>query len=288
MHVTHIPLLDPTIQQELQSQLSCVQLDSTPPGQWKIDSYLDTFTNWLQSSRNNRITALDTFKHRAYSNGTCDSIAEFVHRHSKTRRLRFSQAEFVLSKITCNNINCAWTWLEEDRISANDAVVVSLPFSGNGSTIPDFDTLLDTCDQLGVPVLLDIAYFGISFGLDVDLSHPCITDVTCSLSKPINTFLRCGIRFSKELYDDRIQLLSDLGIVNRQATTVAEHLMSKFSCDYIVDTYADRYNTICNELGLGKTNTITLAVGTENKHSDFFRNGYYRICITNELTNQTN
>lgn len=288
MNVTHIPLLDPHIQQELQTQLSCTQLDSTPPGEWKIDSYLDTFTNWLQSSKLNQITDLGAFKHRAYSNGTCDSIAEFVHRHSKYRRLRFSRAEFVLSKITANNVRCNWEWLEEDQIDRDDAVVISLPFSGNGSMIPDFETLLDTCDQLGVPVLLDLAYYGISFGLDVDLSHRCITDVTCSLSKPVNTFIRCGIRFTRALYDDRIQLLSDLGIVNRQATTVAENVMLKFSSDYIGNTYAERYNKVCNDLDLVKTNTVTLALGRENKHGEFFRNGYYRICITDELLRQPN
>ena len=288
MEVAHIPLLDPAVQSALKSQLAVAEIDSSPPGQWKINSYLDTFTNWIQSSSQHRIIGLDEFKYRAYSSGTVDSIAEFICRHTNSRRLRFSRAEFILSKIVSNSVNNNWTWLESEPLESGDALVVSLPFSGNGSTIPDFDTLLDTCDQLDIPVLIDLAYLGISYDLDIDLTHTCITDVTCSLSKPLNSFLRCGIRFTRELHDDRVQLMSDLGVVNRVATKLAEDLMLKFPGDYIFNTYKKRYEEVCAKLGLEKTNTLTLALGNAEQHQDFLRNGFYRICITNELIDQTN
>lgn len=287
MEVAHVPLLDPAVQEELKSQLAAAEIDSSPPGAWKIDSYLDAFTNWMQSSKSNRIVGLEQFKHRAYSSGTVDSIAEFICRHTNSRRLRFSRAEFILSKIVSNSVNNTWTWLESEPLESGDALVISLPFSGNGSTIPDFNTLLDTCDKLDIPVLLDLAYLGISYDLDIDLTHPCITDVTCSLSKPINSFLRCGIRFTRQLHDDRVQLMSDLGVVNRVATKVAEALMLKFPSDYIFNTYKKQYDTVCSNLGLEKTNTLTLALGNADQYQDFLRNGFYRICITNELINQT-
>jgi hypothetical protein len=253
------------------------------PDIWQVTEYLDLFTEWMQKNSLHSISGLEQFTSRAYSIGTTDSIAAFIHRHCKNRRIRFSQGEFIISKIVSNNCNADWSYLENDKLSENDAVVVSLPFSGNGNRYPKYNQLIEECNRLKIPVLLDLAYFGISHGIHFDLTHPCITDVVCSLSKPMNVQLRLGIRFTRDHHDDHIQTSSDLKIFNRIAVQIGVELLKKFPAEYIISKYLDKAMQVCNRNKLATTETITLGLGNPVDHPDFFRSGFYRVCITDNL-----
>jgi TPP-dependent pyruvate/acetoin dehydrogenase alpha subunit len=88
---------------------------------------------------------------------------------------------------------------------------------------------------------------------------------------------------TREYHDDLIQGNSDSKIINRIAAQVGIELMKKFPHDYIISKYREKGEEICRKLNLTPSNTLTLALGNEHDHKDFFRNGYYRVCITNEL-----
>lgn len=283
MQLAHTPLTDQLIRAEMFAQLATVDPVTVSLDVWKTQTYLDEFTSWIQSSSYNQIVGLDQFPHRAYCSGVINAIESFILRHVKHRRLRFSRAEFIGCKVACNYANAAWRWLEDGPICAGDAVIISWPFAGNGGTYNSQAELFDHCTDLGVPVMIDLAYFGISSGMTFDLTHPCITDVATSLSKPMNVTLRLGIRYTKPLYDDPTQANSDLKIYNRISTSVGTTLMQKFSHDWIVDKYLPRAQEFCKSKNIKLTNTFTLALGNVITTPDFERNGYYRICITDEI-----
>jgi hypothetical protein len=285
MIVAHQPLSDNLIQAEIFDSLKLVDQTNTLLTNWNPTLYFDSFQQWIYKSSYTKIHGLDQFKHLAYCAGTYDGIQAFVHRHVTTRRIRFSQAEFVGSKIVCNNARASWKYLEHAPLDKNDALVLSLPFAGNGNMHPDHCELISTCAKLQIPVLLDLAYFGISTGLDIDLTHECITDVVFSLSKPMSAQLRLGLRFTRDLHDDVIQVLSDNNTYNRIAVAVGVNLLDKFSHDWIVERYWDKHKEICNKHHIEPTATLTLALGNAQHHSQFWREGYYRICITDELHN---
>ena len=283
MILAHDPLVDPEVTVEVQTYLNQLSLETVSLANWQMQEYLTEFTNWLLSNPLHTVKGLEAFPWCAYTAGSGAGIASFIYRHCRKRRIRFSRAEFILNKIVCNNINADWLYLEDGELEANDAVVISLPFAGNGSQYPGYEKLIQDCNRLEIPVLLDIAYFGISYGVEFDLTQPCITDVVCSLSKPLNVQLRLGIRFTKTHQDDEIQSASELRIINRIAAQTGVHLLKNFSSDFIISKYLKRYQQICKDNQLTPTNTITLALGNADKHSDFFRNGFYRICVTHEL-----
>ena len=52
-----------------------------------------------------------------------------------------------------------WKYINNLDIKKNDAVVISLPFSDTGSKHQDMEKLIDLCDRLNVPVLIDCCYF---------------------------------------------------------------------------------------------------------------------------------
>jgi hypothetical protein len=281
--LSHKPLSDSVVEQELFRLLGLVSSDQVSLDSWSTNTYVDSFIRWIQAGTYNQIHGLDGFDYFAYGHGAIEGIEEFINRHSRHRRIRFSQAEFIIDKIICNSVGANFLHLESGPIEPNDAVLVSLPFAGNGGIYPGYNDMIVQCSQLNVPVLLDLAYYGISHGMNIDLTHSCITDVIFSLSKPMITQLRLGLRLTRKYYDDVLQTNSDLKIYNRISTFVGVQLMEKFPCDYIISKYLDKQINICNNLGITPTATVTLAIGNEKNHNDFYRNGIYRICITDEL-----
>jgi hypothetical protein len=283
MLLAHKPLEDSEIQKEIFQQFAGLTSERVNLESWQPDVYLDRFTAWMASSSYNKIIGLENFTHRAYAAGANDVIQEFVKRHAINRRLRFSQAEFAGAKINCNSMQANWCWLEDCPIEKNDAVILSWPFAGNGNTYPSQQDLLKTCEHLEVPVLIDLAYFGISYDMAFDVTSPCITDIAVSLSKPFFTPLRLGIRYCRNYHDDVIQVSNNIKTYNRMSVSVGIELMKKFSHDWLMKKYLPINQKVCDQLNLEPTPTITLAIGNALQHSDYFRNGYHRICITNEL-----
>jgi hypothetical protein len=148
--------------------------------------------------------------------------------------------------------------------------------------------LLEHASELGVPVLLDMAYYAIAHGIDIDVDQPCITDVVFSLSKSMSVPLRLGMRFCRSNHDDLIQVNSDLRLFNRLAGTIGIHIMNQYSHDWVVEKYLDRQRKICDTLGITPSMTLTLATGSTESLLDYVRNGYCRVCITEELRGNYN
>lgn len=278
----HKPIYDDVVNRFILDRLSNLTANDLTLGLWSTGKHIDIFTLWIQNSQHRQIIGLSDFSYRALCNGTSQAIEAFVNRN-QNRRLRFSQSEFVLAKIVCNANGVLWQWLEDGELEANDAVVISCPFSGNGGSIDRFDETMIDCQRLSIPVLIDAAYFGISTGIKIDVTSPCITDVCVSISKPFSTMLRHGIRFTRNYHDDFIQSSSDMGIVARPCISVASQVLCKFDSDYIVNKYLARYRNVCVDHSLEQTHTITLALGSPDKFPNFKRGGCTRVCVTDEV-----
>lgn len=283
MLLAHKPLNDSVIQLAIFESLKKQTPDSISLESWRVDDYLDCFTQWISQSTHNNIIGLDKFPNRAYCVGAMDAIQSFVYRHALTRRIRFARAEFVGAKIACNSIGSHWCYLEDAPLASNDAVIISLPFAGNGNSLPNYQSIIDHCVLLDIPVLLDLSYYGISYNFNFDLTPSCIKEVVFSLSKCLSTTLRLGMRLTVDCYDDIIQHMSNDRTLNRIATNVGIDLLNTFSHDWLISRYQLLQDKVCAKLNISPTPTVTLAIGNENQHQDFYRQGYYRICITDEL-----
>lgn len=284
MLISHKPIEDSVIASRMFELLQEVTADQVSLAAWHTSIYTDAVTNWIQDHPLNTVTGLDQLPHRAYSSGSVDSINSFVARHGRHCRLRFSQAEFVAAKIVCNAAGYSWCFLEDDSIKEGDAVVMSMPFAGTGNAWPGFNDLIAQCNQHQVPVFLDLSYWPISQGLRLDLSQPCIVEAVFSLSKPIATQLRLGMRLTRSAVDDMLQVNSDLKIYNRVAAWTGVKLINEFNIDWLLSKYLYRQTEVCASLGLEPSATFTLAQGDPETHQEFNRNGYNRICITDEIT----
>jgi hypothetical protein len=248
------------------------------------NSELDTaWRDWLTNSKYNRVIGLEQFTHSAFCPGTTDAFGEFLSRYP-SRRIRVSRSDFVLTKILSKTFQREFLYLEEEVLHTNDCVVMSMPFSGNGSKHPAFDLILDQADFMGVPVFVDAAYFGISHNIEYPLHRACIRDFTLSLSKNMaGNPLRLGIRFTKDLVDDGITAgLIGSDIFDRLGAYISIKLLNRFSHAWLIEKYNDTAIKICTERGLTPTNTITLAIGQDHM-IEYKRGDYVRICISDDL-----
>ena len=227
------------------------------------EEFCSKYKKWILSSKLNSINGLDRFPFMCYSNGTTEAFDKFYVKN-RTRRFRCFRGEYVYHRLTWRNSWPDWCWLDDECLDANDAVVVSLPFSDTGNAHRLHEALLDKCDELGIPVLVDCAYFGICEGLNFNFNHKCITDITFSLSKvfPV-AHARIGMRFTRIDDDDPLFVVNKIGYTNRLGPQIGLQLINKFSPDYIYIKYRDRQLEICKDLNVTPSRTVLFGIGGE-------------------------
>jgi hypothetical protein len=243
-----------------------------------ISEYLNSFTQWILSSKNKTIIGLDNFKYSAYSNGTSESFDKF-YLYNRGKRFRCFTGEYLYHKLAWRHCCPEYKLIEEEPLREGDAVVISLPFADTGNKHINHDIVLKECERLNIPVLIDCCYYGIADQPIFDLTSSCITDVTFSLSKvfPV-AHARIGIRFTKDDIDDTLIVYDKNSYVNRLGASLGVHLMKKFGPDFIVNKYRDKQIEFCNFLGVDSSNTVIFGLGNETWKE------YNRGCITNRLS----
>lgn len=247
-----------------------------------LERYLEDFTQWIISSKNNKITGLDQLPVAVFSAGTSEAFDKFYLKHCG-RRFRCFRGEYLYHRLVWQNQNLSWCYLDDEELQSNDAVIISLPFADTGSQHPMHTRkLLDSCLALGVPVLLDCAFFGICGGIDFDFSHPAVTEVTFSLSKvvPANT-LRIGIRFSRTNDGDGLMIYNSTQYINCLGMAVAVRLMPSHHPDETFDRYRAQQIEWCRLHDLEVSDTVIF--GLDTKHAfDHYNRGYphsNRLCF---------
>ena len=204
-----------------------------------IGDYLNLYDDWIASTKNNIFIGLDDFKYKCYSNGTTESFDKFYLFNSH-RRFRCFSGEYMYHKLAWRN-GFFWKYLEDDELGENDAVVISLPFADTGDKHVLYDSLMKQCIKLGVPVLVDCAYFGICKDVEFDLSYKCITDVTFSLSKTFPVaYARIGMRYSRKDTDDTLFVYGKIHYNNKIGANLGIKYLNQFSPDYISNKYGDK------------------------------------------------
>jgi len=222
--------------------------------------FLKKYLSWIKASRNNTISGIDSFDKIDFSNGTTESFDKFYLRH-RGKRLRYFRGEYLYHAAAASFCFHESKLLDDGEIESNDVVVMSLPFAGTGRKHPMTESILDQCDRLGVPVLLDCCYFGVCSGIDFNFDHPSITDLTFSLSKnfPVQ-HLRIGMRLSRSVVDDLLMIYNRNNYLNRLAASVGLDLLEKYSSDYNYDTYRSTQEQFCKELNIEISNCVFFGI----------------------------
>lgn len=250
-------------------------------------NFLELYPEWMFKGYN--FNGVNLYQHRCVTQGTTESFAQFYIRYRGTHRLRLRRAEYFYHQM----MRSLWysdrfAWLDEDSIREGDVVLISVPFSDTGDRPEDLDSLLDRCDGLQVPVMLDMAYLNItspeSFPYAIDLEHPCIEYVVSSLSKvfPVEN-LRIGIRLQKHRFEDQLYVINEpnYNYINVLSTYVATGLMREFAADFVFDRYRPQQIELCKELGVDVSPCFNFGIDRDNRYPEYNRGGVTnRLCFS--------
>ena len=257
--------------------------------------YADTWVKWIHNTKTKSIVGLENFPHRDYTAGTSQSFDHFVIRNSNKTILAIKgdfQYHRCISKfnqfqyIDYNTIDDFYNAIDKHK---SYALIISSPFSDFGSVHYNFEEILNACDELNINVCLDLAYWGISKNVHIDLNnHPCITEMVFSLSKSFYTLEnhRVGIRFTREYVDDGISMLNQVAMYNLYSMSLGKHFMDSFGPDWNWEKFGKKYIKVCKKENLKTTDTIIFGLGDKERHEEFNRgiSGNYRVCINEHLS----
>ena len=262
--------------------LAYIQETCSRSAAWLLDEdihhrFVDTYREWILTNQTNHFKAFDSFAHGVCMQGTTESFDKFYLFNSH-RRFRCFSGEYMYHKLAWRN-GFFWKYLEDDELGENDAVVISLPFADTGDKHVLYDSLMKQCIKLGVPVLVDCAYFGICKDVEFDLSYKCITDVTFSLSKTFPVaYARIGMSYSRKDTDDTLFVYGKIHYNNKIGANLGIKYLNQFSPDYISNKYGDKQQEFCNILGVRPSKTVLFGIGG-SEWKEYNRGG-----ITNRLS----
>jgi len=246
-------------------------------------NFILSYVDWIKSTKNNTISGLDEFTHAVYTNGTTEAFDKFYMKH-RNRRLRYFRGEYMYHAAAGKFSFDASLEIEHNDIDANDVVVISLPFAGTGNEHPLMKEVLDVCDKLSVPVLLDCCYFGVCANINFDFTHQSIETIAFSLSKnfPVQ-HLRIGMRLSRKNDDDLLFIYNKNNYTNRLSCSVGNKILKSYSPDFNYSTYHHIQEKFCKMLKVEKSKCVFF--GTSKTNFQEYNRGIEenRLCFSKYL-----
>lgn len=273
--------------QELICEFASVDPASVSIAEDIKQQFVDTYRSWMWQGFEFQHT--DLYQHACFTQGTTESFAHFYLRYRDGHRLRLAKGEYFYHQM----MKSLWysdrfAWLDQDDIRAGDVVLISVPFSDTGDQPQDLDQILNQCERLGVPVMLDLAYLNITNGETfphvIDLSRDCIKYLVTSLSKvfPVEN-LRIGLRLQKQKFEDQIYVVNEhnYNYINLLSAYVGNGMMQSFSPDFVFNRYRSRQLKLCSQLALDPSPCFCFGIDRHDRYPEYNRGGpTNRLCFS--------
>jgi hypothetical protein len=249
--------------------------------------FVEEYRQWIKSGTLNVMQGLENFPIAAFSAGTTEAFDKFYLKN-RGRRIRYFRGEYMYHQVAGREYFERAEYIEDSNLGSNDVVVVSLPFSDTGDIHPDMKTVLEQCERLDIPVLVDCAYFGICADVLFDFNYSCITDITFSLSKGFPVpHLRIGMRLTRIDDDDALLVINKTQYINRVSAAVGLKVLNKYNADSIYKQYVKTQNLFCAELGVKPSPCVIFGIDVENTYPQYNRGAKSnRLCFAKYLDSE--
>lgn len=265
----------PVNDSELLNFIDNIKTSSSDPAE-----FLKDYKLWISSTHN--ILGWDNFNHLCFSNGTTESFDKFYHRHLH-RRLRLLKGEYFYHQLMGKKIFKEFQWIDHKNVlEKNDVVAISVPFADTGNVPLNLYEILDRCEELEIPVLLDLAYINLATNLKLNLNYKCVDTVTSSLSKvfPLSHY-RIGIRLQQELIDDTLIAYNDNQYVNLHSTGIGHAVIKQYAADYSFQKYRAQQINICEDMSVAPSACFIFGVDEKDSYKEYNRGAdTNRLCLS--------
>ena len=129
------------------------------------ERFIKEYFKWIQTSKLNKLRGIKKFKHLSYVHGTSQSF-DFFYAENNKRRFRCFKGDFFYHALSWER-NYRFSYLDDGNVRKNDAVIISIPFSDNGFLHDRTLDVLEKCDLLDVPVMIDLSYYNLVRELEI-------------------------------------------------------------------------------------------------------------------------
>lgn len=241
------------------------------------DTFLEKYPEWIASSKLNKFTGLDAFPYKFVSLGVTQGLEWWQYYCLANQyRLRTLKGEYPYTRDT---LLTEWTdsnYIDCEELLPGDAVLISVPFSGNGKKHDRWDEIMMVCNDYDIPVFVDCAWFGTCYDIEVNLNEPCIKMVAFSTTKGLSCGnWRSGIVFSK-IEECSLNMQTEWRHGIHLNVAIANHLMMHFTPDTIPKKYMDAQQSVCKLIDLEPSNTIHVAIAPNTEEwQEFSRDGVF-------------
>lgn len=258
---------------------------------WNMQKiFVNEFANWQELN----MSRFDV----DCSAGTTQSFDSFYFRHRNKRfRCHIGEYFYHIKTWISNQVN--WSFIsDDDPLKEGDALVLSYPFCDSGNFY-NIKTILEECDKLNIPVLIDMAYYNLTITLPITFENKCIDTVCFSLSKtfPVANY-RIGVRYTPKHIQDGQKLHDQINYNNYASCYIGYKLISKFSKNFLAYKYGGKQVQVCNLFDIKTSNSVIFGIGDSdwdaysrktlldqyrlNLDSKLFKN---RICLNSVYEN---
>lgn len=247
------------------------------------DKFLSRYPNWIEETTLNRFSGFSDFKTAAFSNGTTESFDKFYLKH-KNKRMRCFRGEYMYHLVVADQYFEKFAYIDDEPLEHGDVVIFSLPFADNGGEHWNMSEVLNQCDKLNIPVLIDCCYFGVCKDIHFDFSHKCIEVITFSLSKifPVQ-HLKIGMRLTRSDDDDPLMVYNRNKYINRLGAAVGLELMNRYSPDFNQNLYGNNQTQFCETLSVLPSKCVFFGLGGE-EYAKYNRGTHInRLCFSKYL-----
>ena len=163
---------------------------------------------------------------------------------------------------------------------------MSVPFSDTGGLPKNYHKIMQACESLQIPVLLDLAYISLAKGLEFNVDYKCIDTITTSLSKvfPVAHW-RIGLRMQRENIDDTLDAYEINSYLNTHSVNVAHNLIKQYSATWSFDKFREQQLLLCIEQGVSPSPSFIFGIDKENKYPQYNRGGdSNRLCFARHFS----
>lgn len=233
-------------------------------GDWNPNlrnDFLSTYIDWISSCTVAPVKGLNSYAAQYFVNGVTQAYDIFYSEH-RERRFRTLAAEYPYTRLSMQK----WALLQDvDDLQAGDALVMSMPYYVHGGMPRDYRALLDRCQELSIPVMIDAAYYGTCYGVSFDYDHPAIDMVGFSLSKPFGLqSWRIGMMLSRRKLPFMEEIQVQANYFNKVGAYAGLQHLRAFKADYMPMKYQAKQRQIAYRLGLLPSDCIMLALVRED------------------------
>lgn len=265
-----------------QAVLDFLQIDPTASDH-KV--FVQEYYEWFRQPHD--INGIEKFNSLSFCNGSTEAFDKFYHKHMH-RNLRFLPGEYYYHQIMARRYFKNWSYIKDIFVlDENDVIVMSVPFSDTGGLPKNYTRIMEACEALKIPVLLDMAYINITKQFNFDLDYKCIDTITTSMSKvfPVSQW-RIGLRMQRENLDDTLDAYHSNSYINSHAVSVGNSLIKQYDPDYSFNKYRQQQLDLCGQLGVTASQCFTFGIDFHKKYTQYNRGGdTNRLCFAKHFGN---